>query len=148
MQARTSIYYDLSSRFNPQSITNMIERVLRECDIGQDNILTKEEVISCWMLLETKEYTFYQLVQGNSALPQLLGVCGSLYSIQYSPSEPFLGYLTDWFEVRDWKFRVQLALGLLEMVETMEGTEFGTLYLCDVQESNFGVVRGNLLKLF
>ena len=51
-----SIYYDHFSRFNPQSLTNMIERVLRECDIGQDNILTIEEVTSCWILLETKEY--------------------------------------------------------------------------------------------
>ena len=139
---QTSIYYEIS-RVNPQSVTRMIERVVKECDIGQDNMLTIAEVTSCWMLLETKEYSFYQLLKGNSALPELLGVCGNLYAMQYSPSEPFLGFLTNWFEVRNWKFRVQLALGLLEMVKTLERTEFGTVYLCDIQESNFGVVRRN-----
>lgn len=97
-------------------------------------------MVTCWLLLETKEYSFYQLLQGNSALPELLGVCGPLYAVQYAPSEPFLGFRTDWFEVRDWKFRAQLALALLGMVEALEDTEFGTVYLCDVQESNFGVV--------
>ncbi len=118
----------------------MLERVIKECDIKQDNILYLEELKLCWLLITTEEYSFYQLLQGNSAIPVMLGTCGHLYAVQYSPSELFLGFLTDWFEVRSWEWRVRLALGLLEMVEALENTAFGTVYLCDVQESNFGVV--------
>ncbi len=133
------VFYQLA-RTNRQAVVVMLERVVKECDTGQDNILHLEEMKNCWLLLKTDEYSFYQLLQGNSALPQVLGTCGNLYAVQYAPSEPFLGLLTDWFEVRSWEWRARLALGLLEMVEALENTAFGTVYLCDVQESNFGVV--------
>lgn len=80
------------------------------------------------------------LLKGNSAMPEVLGTCGNMFAVQFAPSAPFLEFHVDWAEVRDWGFRARLALALLEMIESLEETEMGTLYLCDVQESNFGVV--------
>ena len=140
------MYYDLA-KVNLDSVTRMVKQVATECDMGADGILYIDELLSCCRLLETKEYSFFQLLRGNSAFPRVLGVCGGIYAVEYAPSEPFLGFLTAWSEVRDWRFRAQLAIALLEMVESLENTEFGTIYLCDLQESNFGVVSSFVYNL-
>ena len=139
LQVCDTIYFDLA-KASPESVTRMVKQIIAECDVGQDGRLFIDEIISCSRLLETNEFSFYQLLKGNGAFPTVLGVCGSVYAVEYAPSEPFLGFLTSWSEVREWKFRAQLAIALLELVESLEYTEFGTVYLCDLQESNFGVV--------
>ena len=138
--------YSDYAKLSVDSVTRMVKQVAAECDVGMDGILYIDELMSCCRLLETHEYSFFELLRGNSAFPQVFGVCGGIYAVEYAPSEPFLGFLTAWSEVRDWRFRAQLAIALLEMVESLENTEFGTIYLCDLQESNFGVVSSCLCK--
>ena len=69
------------------------------------------------------------------------GVCGNMYAVQYAAAEPFLGFQGKWSDGRNWNLRARLAIALLEMVEELEETPYGTFYLCDIQEPNFGVVR-------
>lgn len=94
-------------------------------------------------MVETDEYVLYSLLQGKSGIPKLYGTCGNMYAVQYAASDPYLGFKTVIMDKRTWIFRAQLALALMDMVESIEETPYGTLYLCDIQEPNFGVVRNN-----
>lgn len=118
-----------------------------ECDVGNDGILHYQESIPCWQLIESDEYMLYKLLHEKSAMLNVYGVCGNMYAVQYAAAEPFLGYQTSWSDGRDWNLRARLAIALMEMVEEFEETPYGTFYLCDVQEPNFGVVstRGDCI---
>ena len=108
--------------------------------MGGDGILTYWEATTCWQLVTTDEYIFYSLLHNNSAILDVYGTCGNIYAVQYAAAEPFLGFQTSLSDGRSWEFRTKLALALLNMVKALEDTPYGTLYLCDVQEPNFGVV--------
>ena len=119
----------------------MIEEVFSECDVGNDGVLGYDESIPCWQLIETDEYLLYKLLHEKSAMLNVYGVCGNMYAVEYAAAEPFLGFLSSWSDGRDWSLRARLALALLEMIAEFEDTPYGTFYLCDVQEPNFGVVN-------
>lgn len=117
--------------------------IAKECDVSSDGVFSYLETITCWQLVTNEEYILYSILQGNSAILDVYGVCGNMYAVQYAASEPFLGYLTSLSDSRTWEFRSKLAIALLNMVEALENTSYGTLYLCDVQEPNFGIVSFN-----
>ena len=94
----------------------------------------------CWSLLETDEFILLSILNGISAMPDIYGTCGNMYAMQYATSQPFLPWHLSIVDNRTWHFRAQLAIALIEMVYSIEITPYGTLYLCDVQESNFGIV--------
>ena len=121
-----------------------------ECDVHSDGVLSYWETITCWQLISTDEYILYSLLHDNSATPSVYGACGNMYAVEYATSQPFLGVQTSLSDVRSWDFRAHLAAAMLDMVEAFEDTIYGTLYLCDVQESNFGVVSllYNYLSLY
>jgi hypothetical protein len=125
--------------------TQVIEEIFSECDVGNDGILGYDESIPCWQLIETDEYMLYKLLREKSAMLNVYGVCGNMYAVEYAAAEPFLGFLSSWSDGRDWRLRARLALALLEMITEFEDTPYGTFYLCDVQEPNFGVVRFTII---
>lgn len=140
-QANISTFFNIAgSRYSPE-LLKVIKEVFRECDLLEDGILHYGEAIVCWQLIETGEYMLYSLLQGRIGIPDIYGSCGHMYAVQYAPSEPFLGQDMVLSDPRSWKFRAQLSLALLDMIESIEETPWGTLYLCDVQELNFGVVK-------
>ena len=122
-----------------------MNEIFTECDVGKDGILLLSEVIACWELIETDEYMLNMMIKGSSATLDVYGTCGNMYAIQYADAEPFMGYKTSLSEARSWNLRAQLAIAILELIESIEHTSYGTLYLCDVQEANFGIVRANLI---
>lgn len=126
-----------------QRTLEVIEAIFTECDVGSDGVLSYSEALPCWQLVETDEYVLFSLLQGMSAIPNLYGTCGTTYAVQYTASEPYFGIETSMSEARSWKLRAKLALALLEMIESVEHTPYGTLYLCDIQESNFGIVQSD-----
>ena len=142
MQANISTFFNIAGGRYVPDMLRVIKDVFRECDLLEDGILHYDEALICWQLIETEEFMLYSLLQGRIGIPDVYGSCGHMYAVQYAPSEPFLGasdtVVTD---TRTWKFRAQLTLALLEMIESIEDTPWGTLYLCDIQELNFGVVR-------
>ena len=146
LQANGSVYYNIAGKVDAKRTIEVIEEIFSECDVGNDGILGYDESIPCWQLLETDEYVLYKLLREKSAMLNVYGVCGNMYAVQYAAAEPFLGFQTSFSDSRDWNLRARLALALLEMVAEFEETPYGTFYLCDVQEPNFGVVsfRGNM----
>ena len=118
-----------------------VERLFSECDVLGDGQLSYTEAVVCWQLLETDEFVLLSVLRGVSAIPDLYGTCGNMYAMQYATSDPFLANVPTAVDNRSWQFRAHLAIALIEMVQSLEATPYGTLYLCDVQEPNFGVVH-------
>ena len=50
-------------------------------------------------------------------------------------------YAGDILDSRPWSLKARLAVAILELVQSIEQTPYGTLYLCDVLEDNVGLVR-------
>ena len=118
-----------------------VERLFSECDVLGDGQLSYTEAVVCWQLLETDEFVLLSVLRGVSAIPDLYGTCGNMYAMQYATSDPFLEREVPLMDRRSWQFRARLAIALIEMVHSLEATPYGTLHLCDVKGSNFGVVR-------
>lgn len=136
------MFLNLAGGKHVPSTLAAVERVFSECDVLDDGQLSYHEALICWHLVETDEFILLSLLSGVSAMPDLYGTCGTMYAMQYATSDPFLSrYLPTVADNRSWEFRAHLAIALIEMVHSIEVTPYGTLYLCDVQESNFGVVR-------
>lgn len=92
----------------------------------------------CWELVETEEFMLHLLLRESSATLDVYGTCGNLYALQYADSTPYAGDISD---SRPWSLRARLAVAILELVQSIEHTPYGTLYLCDVLEDNIGLVR-------
>ena len=130
-----------------QSVVKLLsDSVAKECiskhHMSKDQKLRNIEVLNCWQLVASEEYIVTSLTQGKPHIPELKGVCGDLYAVEYVPtiaSDQFLGFESVLSSQRSWNFRVRLALALLDMIEFAEETPYGTLHYCDVKESNFGV---------
>ena len=121
-------------------------KIVSECDVGGDKVLSFWETITCWQLAISDEYVLYSLLNGNDAMLELYGACGNMYAVEYAAAQPFIEYQSSLTDNRSWALRAQLAVALLDMIEALENTPYGTLYLCDVQESNFGIVRMYLFQ--
>ena len=105
---------------------------------------SKTEALNCWQLVASEEYIVTSLMQGKPHIPELKGVCGDIFAVEYvAPldSDQFLGIKSVLAYQRSWNFRARLALALLDMIEFAEETPYGTLHCCDVQESNLGVIE-------
>ena len=137
-----SLFENLAGNINSQRTVEVIEHIFSECDVGGDGILHYDEALPCWQLVETEEYALFSMLQGKSGIPDIYGTCGNMYAVQYANAEPFWGlHTTPSSGTRPWNLRAKLAIALLDMIESIEHTPYGTLYLCDIQESNFGVVE-------
>ena len=125
----------------------MLDEIITECDVGGDGILLLPEATACWELRETDEYMLNMMLKDSSATLDVYGACGNMYGIQYADSKPlkFVGSKTSlqlfMSKTRLWNLQARLAIALLELIESIEHTPYGTLYQCDVHEANFGIVR-------
>lgn len=70
----------------------------------------------------------------------LYGTCGTMYAVQYVSANPFYVPLSFISDDKSWQLRSKVVLSVLEMVEALEYTPFGSLYLCDIDRGNIGVV--------
>ena len=120
----------------------VIRRILSECDKGSDGVFSPEETMYCRHLAERSEILIMMALAGNSGIPHLYGTCGNLVAVEYVSSLP-LETIPKFKEFRSWKLRSKIAIALIEMVEALEDTKYGTLLLCDFQRSNFGIVEVN-----
>lgn len=136
IQANTSVFYGMAGRtYTPRTI-EVLHEIFIECDVGGDGILRLTESLVCWELVETGEFMLNLLLRDSSATLDVYGTCGNMYALQYADSKPYAGDISD----RPWRLRALLAVAILEMVQSTEQTPYGTLYLCDVLEDNFGLV--------
>lgn len=138
LQANTSVFHNIAGRTYTNRTTEVLYEIFAECDVGGDGILGLTESLVCWELVETGEFMLNLLLRDSSATLDVYGTCGGMYALQYADTKPYAGDTSD---SRPWSFRARLAVAILELVESIEQTPYGTLYLCDVLEDNFGLVR-------
>ena len=117
-----------------------LDEILTECDVENDGIFLSTETLACWEFIESKEYVPYMLLRDSSAMPKVYGTCGNMYGVEYIDAGPYTGCKSCVSDDRTWTFRAELAIALLELIEKLEDTPYGTLHLCDVHEGNFGLV--------
>ena len=116
---------------------DVIDEFLLECDANSDALISYHEAASCMRILASKEYVSYVLLRGIPGVPEVYGTCGNIFAVQSTPADDLRDHVA--LDPRTWKKRAMIAISMLDMVETFEHTPYGTVYLCDVQEGNFGV---------
>ncbi len=117
-----------------------MKQVVSECDLHGDGLLEHDELIRCWQIVESEEYVIASLLQGNPGVPKVYGVCGELYAEEYVDPLQSSGarFLT---RQMPWKSKARIALAILDLLEAIEDTPYGTLYYCDVKPLNMGILR-------
>ena len=105
---------------------------MSECDIGGDSVLSGSELYHCRRLVQPGLILHTLL---NRLVPEIYGSCGELLAYEFVSPEALH------FDSRSWPHRVQLALALLDYLQELEHTAYGTLYLCDMLWKNMGVTR-------
>lgn len=97
------------------------------------------EMRSLWALLQQEEYVKLQLLQGSKHLPRTYGFCGQYYAMERVTSlDDLVGIIK---LPLPWSKRVQIALGLLDLITEFKSTLIGSLSHCDIQEGNFGLSK-------
>lgn len=107
----------------------------------------KAALLSIWGLLQQDEYMFMKLHQHLKIVPHLYGSCGSLFLMEYTPPGDVLDPKIMQRDSSTWKQRVQIAIGLLDIVEAMDTEADHPLHLCDVKEENFGISKYGSVKI-
>ncbi len=124
--------------FNNVSFS-VAKHILSECDKNSDGIITSRETSYCWHMHKRDEILIMMLLSDNNGIPNLYGTCGNMMAVEYVTSAPLVG-LELIKDFMSWSLRARMSVALIEMIESLEDTKYGTLYLCDFQRSNFGFV--------
>ena len=130
--------------YGNKSITDSIlSRIVSECDIGGDGALIGQEIQQCGRLIQL-ELVLDTLFKSNKLVPEIYGTCGEMLAAEYASQSPLRSGI---FDRKPWSQRVQLALALLDYVQELEHTPYGTLYICDLQLRHLGVVNDSHGKI-
>ena len=138
-------YFDNSAKFqftkfifdNKTEVSKkVLDYVYSEC-ANQDGILPYQKMWYCQSLLG-REYLFSVLLKDANIFPEVYGACGNVFAVENVPDEQIEGSLMD---SRSWSTRARIGLGMLDMIERLDNTPYGTLYLCDIRFANFGAVK-------
>ena len=143
-QANATLFNGILGRTHSELTIQLLKDIFAECDLKGDGILLSNESEPCWGLVQTEEYVLYSLLKENDVIPKIYGVCGTMFAVEYIrplTSEKYVGFESILAGRRPWKLRANLALGLLDMIESLEETPYGTLYMCDVKEANYGITE-------
>ena len=128
----------------PTLSDHLKQAILEGCDQDGDGNIPYPDFIICLQLIHTDEYVIGLLLDGYLGIPKIYGTCGGFYSVQYA-GDPILSNSLSWTQLTSplppWNERALVAIEFLNMIEVFEKTPFGVLFLCDLQQSNFGVVR-------
>ena len=130
----------------PTSYDRLKQTILEGCDLNGDGNIPYPDFVICLQLIHTDEYVIGLLLDGYVGIPKIYGTCGGFYSVQYA-GDPILSNSLSWqhftSSLPPWNERALVAIEFLNVIEVFEKTPFGVLFLCDLQQSNFGVVRKN-----
>ena len=111
-----------------------------EC-AGNDGVLSYHEMWYCYALLESDEFLLSVLLKNSYCVPNLYGICGHVFGVEYMPVEMLEALPRLMVDERSWVTKVKLGLAMLDMVMRLDQTPYGTLYLCDIQFTNFGAFK-------
>ena len=104
---------------------------------------------SYYSLIQQDEYLFVKYFQNSKHIPQIYGSCGHFYAMEYLPPGKLLSpkIVKDKEFFSFWKDRAEIALSLLDLVESFQSDFHHELHICDVKGENFGQGEDGLVKL-
>ena len=137
MQIMSVFQSTLSIHHNTSVVDNALNNILSECTTRRDKALDSNEIQQCSRLVQ-QEYILYYILRDNAVIPELFGTCGELFAVENAPPQKLCSMPQD---KRKWWQKVELAIAVLDMIVALEKTPYGTLYLCDIQWRNLGVVQ-------
>lgn len=114
--------------------------IYTEC-AGSDGVLTYHEMWYCYTLLESDEFLLSVLLRKSRCVPQLYGICGNIFGVEYLPVDMLESLPRLVVDERSWVTKAKLGLAMLDMVNNLDKIPYGTFYLCDIQFTNFGVLK-------
>ena len=88
-----------------------------------------------WLLMQDHEFLTAYLFQDYNFFPQIYGICGSLYGIEYAKPLSNNALLPFTFS---WKERLTRAKDIVKYIELIEHGWIEPLHLCDVKHDHFG----------
>ncbi|XP_016008573.2 divergent protein kinase domain 1B [Rousettus aegyptiacus] len=129
------------------SLPALAGQVLLMADFDGDSRVSLAEARSVWALLQQHEVLLLLSLQDKEHAARLLGCCGDLYATEGAPHRPWpgaalppllrpllppalLAALQRWLGPA-WPWRAKIALGLLEFVEELFHSAYGTFYMCE-----------------
>ena len=118
-------------------IKPILEKIVNECDVGSDGILSGLELKYCAGIVQSG-FILSILLKNNRLVPQVYGSCGDVLASEYASSELLH---TGIFDRKPWTQRAKVSIALLDMIQELEHTPYGTLQLCDMHLKNLGTVR-------
>ena len=125
--------------YGKKSITEpVLDRIVSECDIKGDGVLSGSELQHCGRLIQPGLLLHTIFNKSNRLVPEIYGSCGELLAMEFASSYSLRDNI---YERRPWPGRVQLALALLDYIQVLEHTAYGTLYLCDLHWKNLGAIK-------
>ena len=117
---------------------NVLDEMAHECDANKDEMISLVEAASCFRIIASEEYLHYVMLRGVAGMPEAYGTCGNSFAVESFSSADMENHIIR-TDPRSWAKRAKIAIALIEIVQAFEHTPYGTLYLCDVKEGNFGV---------
>lgn len=135
---RDAVFRQANDVIKPFSVDN---KMMTKRFLGEKN-LTLADSLTLFSLLGQDEFMRLLLLTGTQHVPALYGWCGHVYAMEYITSDDFLPILYPISSRHTWEERVRVALSFLDMVKSFKNTPYGELFMCDVQESNFGITPG------
>ena len=104
---------------------------------------------SLYGLIQQDEYLFVKYFQALKHIPRIYGSCGHIYAMEYLPPGKLLSpsIIKNKIYFSSWKDRVDIALGLLDLVYSFKHDFPHALHICDVKGENFGRGDDGIVKL-
>ena len=103
---------------------------------------------SIWSLVQQDEYLIIKFFQNSLSFLKLYGTCGHFYALEHAPPSEILGKSSaEAYAKINWADRVSAALGLLDLVKTMEKGFHEKFHMCNMKNTNFGLSRAKKLKI-
>lgn len=103
---------------------------------------------SIWSLIQQDEYLFMKLYQKElHYIPRLYGTCGPFYFMEFAPPGKILNPTIFHPSRSSWKDRAKIALGILEIAQSLETHFHEPVHFCDIKEENFGIAEDKSVKI-
>nr|XP_054765914.1 LOW QUALITY PROTEIN: divergent protein kinase domain 1C-like [Lytechinus pictus] len=131
------------------------EHLLKHMWKSEDNTdtregLTEADIVSLWALLQQEEYIFYKFWNQFHHFPEIYGMCGHFYFLEYVPP----GYILNPSAISmqhqlaslPWLNRAKVAMSMMEFLSAVDDHFPEKLHLCDVKHNNFGVTQDWVVK--
>ena len=156
----SSIRKLIYSRYNTRYIQNDRRLISllwtgQESDIeilkenNSDKKATQVIMCSLWSLVQQREFLFLRYFSSKQFVPTIRGTCGNMYAVASSPPTSILNPSAmniARLSQHSWRDRAQVAIGLLDIVESARSDFHEYLHLCDIKGKNFGIAIDGRIK--